>query len=118
MSKQTKDNSAAIPAPEAAQASQSLLKAQTFPTLEPPTLEAAGAVGTMFNGQKVVQTFGSANDQNQWLNITGAGFKKIINTSSSANMALTIIGNHAKQLNSPINYRTEADGLIHEIYAF
>lgn len=115
MSKQNNDKNAAIPAPEAVQANQSIAKTKDFPTLEPPTL---GAVGTVFNGQKVVQTFGSANDQNQWLNITGAGFKKIINTSSSANMALTIIGNHAKQLNSPINYRTEADGLIHEIYAF
>lgn len=115
MSKETKNQQAAVPAPEAAQANQSIAKAKDFPTLMPPSLAAAG---TVVNGQKVVQTFGTANDQNQWLNITGAGFKKIINTSSSANMAIAIIGNHAKQVNGTINYRIEADGMIHEIYAF
>ena len=115
--------SGAAPQPSMAAASASIPKTKSDrPTLEPPARQASGgaesALGAWNNGQHVVGTFGTANDQNQWLNISGVGWKKIINTSSSANMALTILGNHARLMNTVINYRDEADGMVHEIYAW
>jgi hypothetical protein len=33
-------------------------------------------------------------------------------------MALTILGTHAREKSATVNYRDEADGMIHEMYVW
>jgi hypothetical protein len=59
-----------------------------------------------------------AETRNAWVSITGIGWKKLANTHDSALLALTILGAHARQLQTAVDYREEADQMIHELYVW
>jgi hypothetical protein len=52
------------------------------------------------------------------MGIAGVGWVKLSYGSDSGIAALTVLASHAKALQSPINYRQESDGMVHEIYAW
>ncbi len=85
-----------------------------------PSQEGAGAGGVTawVNGQKVNALWSINENRNSWIGVAGVGWIKLANNSDSAVVALTILGAHAKQTQGAINYRQEADGMIHEIYAW
>jgi hypothetical protein len=92
------------------------------PTAEPPAAIQAGAVTggvtAWVNGQKVNALWSINENRNSWVGVAGVGWIKLANNSDSAVVALTVLGAHAKQTQGAINYRKEADGMIHEIYAW
>jgi len=100
------------------------------PTAQPPAsvLAAAGAVAagagggvtttTWLNNQKVTALWGIAENRNSWIALSGPGWVKLANNSDTAVVALTKLGAHAKELQTVVNCRQEADGMIHEIYAW
>lgn len=90
------------------------------PKLEPPTAGARGSEGVTAwqSDKRIVALFSSADPRNVWVAVGGVGWKRLFNANDSALEAMAIIVAHAKQLNSPVNYREEADGLIHEVYAW
>jgi hypothetical protein len=45
-------------------------------------------------------------------------FPPLDGTRPTAVVALTILGTVAKQTQGPVNYRQEADGLVHEMYVW
>jgi hypothetical protein len=57
-------------------------------------------------------------NRNSWVYITGVGWKRLSDSSDSAVVALTMLSAHAKNGQTPYNYREEADAKIHEIYAW
>jgi hypothetical protein len=57
-------------------------------------------------------------DKNAWMGIVNVGWQKLSNASESGTMSLNLLASHAKALQTQINYRTENDGMVHEIYAW
>jgi hypothetical protein len=92
------------------------------PTQEPPAAGtvtgAAGGVTAWVNSQKINALWSISENRNSWVGVAGIGWKKLANNSDSAVVALTILGAHAKLTQHQVNYREEADGMIHEIYAW
>ncbi len=89
------------------------------PTLEPPVgVKSQAVVGAWLNDKRINATWSISENRNVWVAIVGVGWKKLANNSDSAIVALTMLGTHARQMNSPVNYREEADGMIHEMYVW
>jgi hypothetical protein len=92
------------------------------PTAEPPSgsLEAGGAVGVTVwvNNQKINALWSIAENRNSWAGVAGVGWRKLANNSDSAIVALTILAANAKQTQGIVNYRQEADNMIHEMYVW
>lgn len=79
---------------------------------------AADASTTWVNNQKVTALWSIAENRNSWVALSGNGWVKLANNSDSAVVALTMLGSHAKQMQTVVNCRQEADNMIHEIYAW
>jgi len=99
------------------------VSAGTAPTAAPPPRKqggaAAGGAGTVWNNSQLVNALWSINeDRNSWVGIQGVGWVKLSTNSDTGVVALTMLAAHAKQLQTIVNYRTEDDGMIHEIYAW
>lgn len=103
------------------------------PTAQPPAsvLAAAGGVAaggvaagagasttTWLSNQKVTALWTIAENRNSWVALSGLGWAKLANNSDTAVVALTMLASHAKQMQTVVNCRQEADGMIHEIYAW
>lgn len=91
-----------------------------MPTLEPPQTNGARAdgVGAWVSGKTVNALWGINQNRNTWVSIAGVGWKRLGTASDSGIMALAMLMAHAKQNQVTINYREEADGLIHEVYVW
>jgi hypothetical protein len=94
------------------------------PALDPSGGATAGAGGgdggvtAWVNTKKVSSLWAPAQNRNSWAGIAGVGWKKLANNSDTAVVALTILAGSAKVTQGDVNYREEADGMIHEIYAW
>jgi len=94
------------------------------PTLTPPSVAStgiesvsAGAVtGTWTSGVKVNALWAQYAARNAYMSVAGVGWVKIYNGSDGSFLNLTTLASQAKQTQSSINYRSEADGMVHEIY--
>jgi len=106
-----------ISAPIATSASIAIAEVKKInaPTLLPPGQDGLTAWN---NNVKIGGTWGIAENNNAWLNISGMGFRKIRETNSQALLALLMIGAHARDKNSIVNVRTEADNKVYELYAW
>ena len=89
------------------------------PALAPPAAALAEEGVTAWLSDKRVSGLWSIDEvRNSWVAITGVGWKKLHNTSDSALTALTMLGAHARQMSCRVDYREEADGMIHEMYVW
>jgi hypothetical protein len=80
------------------------------------TLAAAGGAGT-WQGNQTIGALWSSNDKdNAYAWINGIGWTRLAPTSDASLMAMNILTRVGRDSGSPINYREEADGAIHEIY--
>lgn len=111
-----KTSKKAATAPEAAVAIvEAKVARQNEPTMLPP-----GTAGAMVwnNNVKIVSTWGIAENNNAWLNVSGMGFRKIKETNSQSLLALLMLGAHARDKSSIVNLRTETDNRIYEMYVW
>ena len=95
------------------------------PSMLPPPGAGAGAgVGvaggvTVWQPNRTVNALWSINQsRNSWVGFAGAGWTKLANNSDSAVVAMTILVSHALVTQTAVGYRTEADGMIHEMYVW
>jgi hypothetical protein len=94
------------------------------PTQEPPASAlAAGAAGGIgasvwVNNQKINALWAINQNRNSWVSVVGKGWVKLANNSDSAIIALTMLGADAKLTQGLVNYRQEADNMIHEMYVW
>lgn len=90
------------------------------PSLSPSeAVPRVGAVGTTWQSNAQVSALWSINqDRNSWVYVTNVGWQKLSTASESAVVAMTMLGAHLKQTQTIFNYRTEADGMIHEMYVW
>lgn len=95
--------------------------AGSAPTQVPPATAAFGAGGGVTawqNGKQFSALWAINQNRNSWVYVVGVGWKKLADNSDSAIVALTALGAHAKLTQTTVNYRDEADGMIHEMYVW
>lgn len=80
------------------------------------TAGANGITGAWHNGVTVDALWAINETRNAFMRVVGVGWKKIYNGTDGAFTALTTLASQARQTGATINYRDEADGLVHEIY--
>lgn len=95
-----------------------LMTRQAAPTLPASAGSAVAAISTWQNDKRVNAMWVINEDRNAWMGVVGVGWKKLSNASESATSALTLLTAHARTKDSPVNYREEADGMVHEIYVW
>ncbi len=94
------------------------------PTAEPPATAgadaSAGGVGASVwvNNKKINALWSINENRNSWVGVAGVGWVKLANNSDSAIVALTMLGANAKLTQGTVNYRTEADNMLHEMYVW
>lgn len=92
---------------------------QSTPTLEPPVASLGEEeVAVWLNDKRISMVWSISENRNVFVAVTGVGWKKLANNSDSAIVALNIMACNARQMNSSVNYREEADGMIHEMYVW
>lgn len=104
--------------------------APTAPTGEPPagasidttgdSSTSTGNVGASVwvNSKKINALWAINENRNSWIGVAGVGWVKLANNSDSAIVAFTMLGASAKQTQTNVNYRQEADKMLHEIYVW
>jgi hypothetical protein len=99
--------------------------APTEPSAQPPGAigDISGGVGVIgasvwVNNKKINALWAINENRNSWVGVAGVGWVKLANNSDSAIVALTILGANAKLTQGSVNYRQEADGMIHEMYVW
>jgi len=81
--------------------------------------QAAVAAGTVWQSQKAIVNQWTINqDRNSWIGVAGIGWQKLSTASDSGCVALTMLASNALISKASVNYRTESDGMVHEIYVF
>jgi hypothetical protein len=90
------------------------------PTLSPPAATATagqdGAGANWRNGVRIDALWSIDETRNAFIHVIGLGWRKIYNGRDGAFQALTFLASQARQTNSTVNLREEADGMIYEIY--
>lgn len=87
------------------------------PSLRPIEAVASG-ISAWQNNKRVTGLWSINQNRNSWVHIDGVGWKKLINNSDSAIVALTMLGAHAHEKGSVVNYCDESDGMIYDMYVW
>ncbi len=109
--------------PSAAAVTAGDAAAAAAPTAEPPAGADAGSAGAVtatvwVNNKKINALWAISENRNSWVGVAGVGWVKLANNSDSAVVALTMLGASARQTQGTVNYRQEADNMIHEMYVW
>lgn len=93
--------------------------AASAPALEPPKTTDVGAAATVWvQGKKVAALWAINQNRNSWASFADVGWRKFSDASDSAIMAFTLLAAHAKQVQSNVDRREEADAKVHEVYVW
>jgi hypothetical protein len=87
------------------------------PSLPVATAGVAG-VSAWQNNKRITGLWSINQNRNSWVAVDGVGWKKLVNNSDSAIVALTMLSSHAREKGSTVNYREESDGMIYEMYVW
>lgn len=90
---------------------------QASPSLPTPGTAVSG-VAAWQSGKKIDALWTTNEDGNSWIGVAGVGWKKLAHSSETAVSALTMLAAHARCVNSNVDYRDEADNMIHEMYVW
>ena len=90
----------------------------SVPTLDPTLAAGIGDVAAWQNDKRINALWAINENRNVFVSVTGVGWKKLANNDDTAVVALTLLSGSARLTGSPVNYRDEADGMIHEMYVW
>ena len=90
----------------------------SVPTLPPTTGVSAGEITTWQNDKRINALWAINQNRNVFVGVTGIGWKKLADNDDTAIVAFTLLSGSAKLTQTPVNYRDEADGKIHEMYVW
>lgn len=89
------------------------------PTLEPPAAALArDGVGLWVTNKQVDALYSTYAARFSWMHITGGVWRRFAPISDSGVAALALLAAHARDRGRPVNYREEADQLVHEMYVW
>jgi hypothetical protein len=81
--------------------------------------QAAAASGTVWQSGKTITNQWTINqDRNSWIGVAGIGWQKLSTASDSGCVSLTMLAGSALITKASVSYRTESDGMVHEMYVF
>ena len=87
-----------------------------------PSLRPAEGISTGIsawqNNKRITGLWSINQNRNSWVYVDTVGWKKLANNSDSAIVALSMLGAHAREKSSVVNYREESDGMIREMYVW
>jgi hypothetical protein len=88
------------------------------PLVSPPSMDDRSRfTGDGWQHSKRLEMLWTIDEElNVWIQIAGIGLKRIAPATVTGTLALAALAAHAHQTASPVDYREEADGLIHEMY--
>jgi hypothetical protein len=87
------------------------------PSLRPAEGMSAGITAWQ-NNKRITGLWAINQNRNSWVYVDTVGWKKLANNSDSAIVALSMLGAHAREKSSVVNYREENDGMIREMYVW
>lgn len=93
---------------------------EAAPTLEPPTAAgiAADGAGLWLSNKQVDALYSTYAARFSWMHVAGGAWRRFSPVSDSGVAALALLAAHARDRGRPVNYREEADQLIHEMYVW
>jgi hypothetical protein len=90
----------------------------SVPTLDPTAGVGAGEITAWQNDKRINALWAINENRNVFVGVTGVGWKKLANNNDTGIVALTLLSGSARLTQAPVNYRDEADGMIHEMYVW
>lgn len=93
----------------------------TTPTMATAAIstQAAAAASTVWQSGKLITNQWTINqDKNSWIGVSGIGWQKLSTASDSGCVSLTMLAGNALITKASVSYRTESDGMVHEMYVF
>jgi hypothetical protein len=90
------------------------------PTLQPPTaaVTTGDGVGLWVTNKQIDALYSTYAARFSWMHVAGSVWRRFSPTSDSGVAALAMLAAHARDRGRPVNYREEADQLVHEIYVW
>ena len=90
------------------------------PTLQPPTAAGIGAdgIGLWLTNKQVDALYSTYAARFSWMHVAGGPWRRFSPVSDSGVAALALLAAHARDRGRPVNYREDADPLIHEMYVW
>jgi hypothetical protein len=87
------------------------------PSLEPGAVTGDG-VGLWVSNKHVDALYSTYAARFSWMHVSGGPWRRFSPVSDSGVAALALLAAHARDRGRPVNYREEADQLIHEMYVW
>jgi hypothetical protein len=91
---------------------------EAAPTLEPAGAAGADGAGLWLTNKQVDALYSTYAARFSWMHVAGANWRRFSPASDSGVAALALLAAHARDRGRPVNYREEADQLIHEMYVW
>ncbi len=88
------------------------------PAIRPPEEGLGAGITAWLSDKRITGVWSINQNRNSWVHVNGVGWRKLANNSDTAVVALTVLGSHARQTQTRVDYREEADGLLHEMYVW
>ena len=88
------------------------------PTLQPGAGVSADGVGLWVSNKHVDALYSTYAARFSWMHVSGGPWRRFAPVSDSGVAALALLAAHARDRGRPVNYREEADQLIHEMYVW
>jgi hypothetical protein len=88
------------------------------PPGSPTANPATDGITTWATNVRIGALWANNAGRNGWAHVTGVGWKKLGGTTDFAHLGLVQLARLARDTNAAVNYRDEADGLIHEMYVW
>ena len=88
------------------------------PTLQPGTAASADSIGLWQTNKQVDALYSTYAARFSWMHVSGGPWRRFSPVSDSGVAALALLAAHARDRGRPVNYREEADQLVHEMYVW
>ena len=90
------------------------------PTLQPPAAAAVtgDGVGLWVTNKQIDALYSTYAARFSWMHVAGSVWRRFSPVSDSGVAALALLAAHARDRGRPVNYREEADQLVHEMYVW
>lgn len=90
----------------------------TAPTMDLTAITGIGEIAAWQNDKRINALWAINENRNVFVGVAGVGWKKLANNNDSGIVALTLLSGSARITQTQVNYRDEADGMIHEMYVW
>jgi hypothetical protein len=91
---------------------------EVAPTLEPSTIAAGEGIGLWQSNKQVDALYSTYAARFSWMHVAGGPWRRFSPVSDSGVAALALLAAHARDRGRPVNFREEADQLVHEMYVW